>query len=92
MGKIRVTVNCNGGIGVLSNKDMQKFTEGQRVSVPQSSQHAPTNLLGRAGTVNFVGPIVFDAGVASIVEPQYSVRFDGDELDQMVWESWLEPA
>jgi len=49
-------------------------------------------LFGRVGTVTFVGPVVFDASVAATVEPQYSVRLDGEEEDHMAWESWLEPA
>ena len=68
---------------------MQMFKQGQRVIIRQSN--APTILFGRVGTVTYVGPIVFDTGSA-MVEPQYSVRLDGDENDQMAWESWLEPA
>ena len=69
---------------------MHMFRQGQRVIIRQSN--APAVLFGRAGIITSVGPIQFDAGVAAIVEPQYSVRLDGDDNDQMAWESWLEPA
>ena len=69
---------------------MHMFKLGQRIIIRESN--APTILFGRAGIVTSVGPIVFDTGVAAIVEPQYSVRLDGDENDHMAWESWLEPA
>ena len=69
---------------------MQMFRQGQRVIIRQSD--APPMLFGRVGTVTFVGPVVFDASVAATVEPQYSVRLDGEEEDHMAWESWLEPA
>ena len=72
------------------NTIMHMFKQGQRVIIRQSA--APTMLFGRVGIVTYVGPIVFDTGVSAMVEPQYSVRLDGDENDQMAWESWLEPA
>ena len=56
---------------------MQMFKQGQRVII----RH------GRVGTVTSIGPIVFDTGVSAMVEPQYSVRLDADENDQMAWES-----
>ena len=69
---------------------MQMFKQGQRVIIRQSN--APTLLFGRVGIVTYVGPLLFDTGVSAMVEPQYSVRLDGDENDLMAWESRLEPA
>ena len=69
---------------------MQMFKQGQRVIIRQSN--APTLLFGRVGIVTYVGPLLFDTGGSAMVEPQYSVRLDGDENDLMAWGSWLEPA
>ena len=75
---------------------MARFADGQRVRVPKFNQWAPTYLYERVGSVTLVGfaqQVVGEHGpTGETVEQQYRVRFDDDDHDEYVWESWLEPA
>ena len=72
---------------------MAEFADGQRVRVPLYNPGAPSYFYQREGTVKFVSPPqteVTEYGPAGPVEQQYMVRFDRDDQDRAVWESWLE--
>ena len=70
------------------------FTKGQRVRVPNPHRQAPSHLWGKTGVVTDVGVgqpdrLRDESGLDEPVERQYEVKFDGDDQDQLVWESWL---
>lgn len=65
---------------------MAKFTEGTRVRVPINNQTAPAMWRGREGVVTFA------PGGLSPVEQHYSVRLDGDDTDELMFEGQIEAA
>ena len=71
---------------------MTKFHEGQKVGIPDRIPGASSLLWGRVGTVTFVGSPMTSMPSGEAAEQQYMVRFDGENEDRNVSESWLEPA
>ena len=77
-------------------RDVAKFTNGDRVKVPSGTRKVPLYLLGASGTIvrqygyASTGKRLDDSEPLGSIEPQYEVQFDGREGIDWVDESWVE--
>ena len=75
---------------------MARFRSGERVRVPQHNPHAYSSLHGRQGVVTIststvgISEVRPGGTMAPLEDPPLLVRFDGDDSDTSVNESWLE--